>query len=230
MTGKEKKWISIYILLEAILLGIVVLMQTSLPESLYTKPQYCAILLNFLTMLYFFRKHHRKGDGFFLWSIPLDLLLTLAADTFLVAINNYYIFGIIFFCCVQTVYAIDLGITKKNLTARVILLLLLIFFVAKTDLELIFSSYSMANLVVNAVVSILRYTKHKTKAGLLFMIGLILFLGCDISVGLRNAFALSDSAVYLFTFYLVWSFYIPSQVLIVLAYIQRLIVKGKKAL
>ncbi|MCH4205880.1 MAG: lysoplasmalogenase family protein [Solobacterium sp.] len=223
--GGDRTILLCYFVAEAALLAGTVSLQTCVPESVYTKMQYPAIILNFIVMLHFYI-HGNVSHG--TWkekAIPLALLLTLCADLFLVGINNYYIIGILLFCAVQTVYALYLGVNKISLLARAVLFVFLAVFVAKTDFTLLASSYSMANLTVNVFSAWHNYVKEHTPEKLLLAIGILLFFGCDVSVGIRNAAGLSTT-LYAVSFYLVWIFYIPSQVFINMSFIRG--VKGNK--
>jgi hypothetical protein len=223
MNRNERRLTGIYLVAEAMLLVLIMMLMLTVPESVYTKVQYPAIVLNTCVTAYFWYRHHSRSDTFAMKAIPLALVLTLCADTFLVGINNYYIVGIVFFCAVQTVYAVYLGITKKSLTARIVLFALLAVLAAKGDAELTFSAYSMANLIINAIRSWIVYRKKGRKTSdLYFAIGLLLFFGCDSCVSVRNALAGNDGLTYWIVYLGVWACYVPSQVMIVLSWLRKI--------
>ena len=137
----------------------------------------------------------------------LAFALTLVADYFLLVINDYYLIGIIAFICVQLVYHIFLG-NKNNYKSSLFLGLLFM------SIGLIALSYTLnlnalsilaiiyfGNLLVNVYMS---HQKNKV-----IFLGFVLFMFCDICVGLHNMFLTNHTLSIL-----MWVFYLPSQVLI----------------
>ena len=83
----------------------------------------------------------------------------------------------------------------------------------QADLMHAAAAYSFSQLLVNTVCALCDARK-KGRGKWLFAAGLLLFLGCDICVGLRNLavpYAVREAA-----YALNWVFYLPSQVLICL--------------
>lgn len=173
--------------------------------------------------------------------IPLAMAGTLLADTFLVLLDAHYTAGVLCFCAVQTVYAVLIGLRldrqgslcRANRFARILLLAAILAVLAglrALDLLSAAAAFSMAMLAANAVFSAVcalresrRPAPHpvRLRAYVLFALGLFLFLGCDVCMGLFNAPAylpdfpapLSRAAGRL-----IWAFYLPSQILLVLSY------------
>ena len=138
----------------------------------------------------------------------ISFSFTLIADYFLLVKLDNYPLGILSFIVVQIIYAIYTNtlVKKSCLLFRVCVPLLLVLIIKPKDLTTTLSLIYFPQLVITALASI-KYTKNR-----LLTIGLILFVGCDICVGLHNLdlyskwYALGQ-----------WFFYLPSQVLIALA-------------
>lgn len=149
--------------------------------------------------------------------IPLAFLFTAAADWFLLIRNDHLLLGVALFLCVQTLYFLRLyrtGNSRRLLWLR--LALGVVFTLAPilipgmgTPLNLLAMLY-FSQLLSNAILA---WTLPAMRT---FALGLTLFVGCDLCVGLFNAFPLPPG---LFTMVSVgmWFFYLPSQVLIALS-------------
>jgi uncharacterized membrane protein YhhN len=141
------------------------------------------------------------------------LLFTCLADLFLLVLLKHYELGVFIFIFAQVTYLyylrnIDVRISNYILVFRILIIvvgtIILYFsnnFSLLYELVLIYFSTLLFN-CLNAFK-----VKEKT-----FALGLILFIGCDICVGLFNT-PYSDSVIAM----LIWMFYLPSQVLIVLS-------------
>ena len=172
--------------------------------------------------------------------VTLALCFTVAADWFLLVLDAHYAFGIGLFIVVQFLYAYRLYLQRGKraslfgLGLRVSLLLfslaLLVFFlffalefqswregpprVIPTPLQLTWQMLRLLlplfyffNLVANTFEALsLGQTQRR------FAVGLLLFVCCDVCVGLWNAGLFPG-----FTRIGMWLFYLPSQVLIVLS-------------
>ena len=155
----------------------------------------------------------RGGDRL----VPIALALTAGADWFLLVRNDHYAVGIALFLGVQTVYYLrlrrggapaawplrsglalgaGLGLYVLNMAVPVNLLAGLYF----------------SQLFSNTVLAWTR-PGHRRR---LFALGLTLFVGCDVCVGLFNALPYA-SPLYPAVSVGMWSFYLPSQVLITLS-------------
>jgi len=164
--------------------------------------------------------------------INAGLIFTVVADYFLVLsqpVNQS--FGMIAFSCAQTCYAAYLFFAERNhkvrttgLVARIITVVLVEIVAAlvlgdKTDLVSILSVYYIVNLAASIILAFLL-----GKSGLLFAIGLCLFIICDLFVGFSSAVGVYldipiTSLLYKIVFAdfnFIWFFYAPSQVMIAL--------------
>lgn len=181
--------------------------------------KYVGIIICFLASLIpIFSKNSAKTQYF----IPFSLFFTLVSDYFLL-INtdkNLYIFGVVIFIIVQLSYFIYIETLKKNKTSflislifRIILssILIIVLSIIRFDLLSIVSACYFVELLMNFItsLSLIKINKYF----LIFSIGLLLFIGCDISVGLTNL-DLFEGHIKNLVSNLMWIFYLPSQVLI----------------
>ena len=235
----------LYVLAELAIL-IVLKMQDFTGGSvlLATALMYGAIVLNTAVLLiallrHFMREKNRESmrgedPGFFgVMSgrsvfIALALLFTLLADTVLVLLDRWYLAGVLLFCAVQTFYALSFGSGLRDWLLRIgnFLLITGILMILRMGTALnIASAWSITQLTMNAVAAIILIIRARAQGetaedhpGLtLLALGLVLFFGCDVSVGIYNLSAgipalsgLCESAGFL-----IWVFYIPAQVLLV---------------
>ncbi len=141
---------------------------------------------------------------------------TLAADTFLLLLDAAYAVGVALFCVVQALYFARIyranghrcaAIARAALFAAAVVLLALLKLMSPLNLLVCFYFTSF---VCNTVQS-LSIKKP------LFSAGLILFLCCDICVGIHNEPELFPLALGSFADYGMWLFYLPAQVLITLS-------------
>lgn len=212
MLSKYKK--PIFLLMELILYGLILTLGgTGLVVS-----SYVAIVLCFLYVLL----SAKAGSKWMLAAIGC----TAAADFFLVVCDPIeQLWGMVFFLCTQTLYAVVL---HKRVPNRVLLILRVIATVAslcitvlvlgkKCDALALISLCYYANLIMNIVTACTRFRENT-----MFAIALILFLLCDTVIGLQVA-----SGTYLpigektwiyrlifMDFNLSWFFYLPSQVML----------------
>ncbi len=160
--------------------------------------------------------------------VSLGLLFTLAADTVLVLLDRWYLAGVILFCIVQTCYALSFGSGFRDWLLRIgnflLVAAVLLVFRMGTPLN-IASAYSITQLTLNALAAVILIFQARAEGEtaedhpglLLFALGLILFWCCDVSVGIYNLTAgvpgfgtLCETSGFL-----MWVFYLPSQVLLV---------------
>ena len=165
----------------------------------------------------------------------LIMLLTWFADTLLVLLDVCYTGGVLLFCCVQLLYAWYLhrrGYGLVLIRSFLFAMLLAVYLTGLTG-EIVSGEafyvlpalFSFSQLSVNVLGAVLMAgfrqsfqlphdTGRRTCEDRLFAAGLILFLGCDVCVGLRNLPV--PSAVQSAAYSLNWIFYIPSQILLTL--------------
>lgn len=156
------------------------------------------------------------------------LATTLAADTFLILLDTCYTLGTALFCLVETLYLIVLLPVEQGdkgrrlskaawiqLAVRAGLFLVLIVVVGRMgvlDRLTALSMYSISQLALSAV-----FCWRKGSCPRIFAVGIDLFLGCDLCVGLRNFptyFPAFPQGAAVAASLLIWLFYLPAQVLI----------------
>ena len=150
----------------------------------------------------FVRKKDRKNSLLLVAS-----LLTLAADYFLVYVNDHHVIGVLLFCLVQMTYALQLN-NGKTVILRVLLLAVIwsvLYISGNLSLLSVLAIFSFVNLLINCIDAV--SGKKWIEA-----VGLVLFLLCDLNVGLSYLNVNPE-----LTGLLLWVFYVPSQVLLRLA-------------
>ena len=168
----------------------------------------------------------------------LALLFTLAADTVLVLLDRWYFWGVLLFCIVQTFYALVLRGKTGVLIVRIGCFLLVtaaLFLLHMAEPLTVASAYSITQLTINMALAWVRVFRRKRTADsdrigqkgagtLLAALGLSLFFLCDVSVGIFNL----NYSIHGYTMltrvsgFLMWVFYLPSQVLLVLSFWRRI--------
>lgn len=193
-------------------------------SSVSTALKYTALLLCLLFSFDSITEKSEKDSRL----VCIALTFTAMADLFLLVLNRWYAVGVAFFCPVQILYALRLRRLKNKhipLWPRILLsggaIIAVVLWKSLDPLTLLVCIY-FPQLVCNAVESLFQLTTSQTK---LFALGLWLFLGCDICVGLNNmSLYIPVTGSFLMTFVQIgmWAFYLPSQVLIVLSASRRL--------
>ena len=161
--------------------------------------KYTGIVLCFLFSLY-------KSNTYRI----LAFALTLIADYFLLIANRNYELGLMPFVLVQIVYCLLLKKRYKRTYilfrfAFVVLGVCALFIINNISLLNILVVVYFSNLFINAVCAC-------CCKNFLLATGLALFVCCDVCVGFNFI-----SPNNFFLFFLIWVFYLPSQVLIALA-------------
>lgn len=196
--------------------------------------KYYSILLCFAFSLYLSIKKHELSKRI----LAAAMCFTIISDFFLLLHPEHLIPGLFTFCAAQSIYlfAISGGDKKKTLitialrlflalTASVIILLSgLIRFDNDTNMNavlflvLLYAISFMGNIIRQIIIRRCIF-KHQA----MFLTGLLLFVLCDINVLIYNlnGFLNISSQAY-FTLrnissVLMWGFYLPSQVIIVLS-------------
>ncbi len=224
-----KRWI--FISMEAILYGVFLWIDMFVPRcaniSIYVK--YTSILLCFFYVLFCCDEDIDHQDQSL---VQLILLFTLISDTFLLLIGNYAL-GMTTFLVAQLLHRYRLRKGRKQRTYRIalfgfFLLICLSLMGIALDYVLIVAVFYFLCMVTNAGYSLIH------RENVIYTIGLILFLCCDINVGLFNIAAYIEIPEALSFFInhvvsvLMWLFYLPSQVLIALSVKPRTCQKGYK--
>ena len=154
-------------------------------------------------------------------------ICTLAGDYFLSITQTHFTLGIALFCVVQTMYMLHLKPAGKGILCRGIIFAVLcavLTFIGMFELQNVLAVLDITMLGMNAVCA-WRQIKGSGH-GNIFAIGLTLFFCCDVCVGLRSILPYSMSTI---MFVLIWVFYLPSQVLIVIYGIRTMIGERRTA-
>ena len=174
-------------------------------------PKYAGVLL---CVVFACRCALRGGDRL----VPPALALTALADLFLLVLNRHYGVGVAIFLAVQTLYLIRLRRDGADSAPWLRAGLALILALAVYGLGLLSPLNLLVCLYFSQLLSntCLAWTV-KGRSQRLFALGLTLFVGCDVCVGLFNLSGLVPDALYHFARVGMWLFYLPSQVLIALS-------------
>lgn len=238
MSKNDIRILHIYYLAEIILFIIIKVAEQAwrepgqgdpgVPGSPLAILRYCAIICNFLMIIYLYLRHGR-----YLYSrenlIPLAFALTLTADCFMCIIAGKRILGYLFFTFVETVYMIYMKPTWRNISVRLILysiIFLLLWRVGMLHADNAFAMANMVQLTVNLPCAWIRRTKNGGRETLLFALGITFFVGCDYAILVRTiAEQLLSTAhpVYTIAAFIVWTCYIPAQVLLLRSYVENII-------
>ena len=217
--------------------------------GLSNKIKYTVIILCFLYAL-LVRKSTLSGrrDAFsvngvfrstFFYTL-LALFFTLLSDLFILLLD-YYLYGVMVFILVQQLYGmrlillkhggVRLGMERFLLQLMSAAMVCFVLFLAEVEMEalLVLSVFYFVCIVFNGIDAVaLALRDRRNRSNLLYAVGMVLFLLCDINVGLFNlsGFLAIPAAVYAVVYslssLLMWFFYAPAQVLIALStkYIQ----------
>lgn len=179
--------------------------------------KYASILLCFLWSL----RRPGNADGLLTrWALGF----TLAADWFLLVLGRHYLLGVACFCVVQGLYLVRIrragnwppgaeavlrGLAATGLLGAAAAL------GALNGLTALAMCY-FSQLACNAAAALLL-----GRRGRLLALGLLLFAGCDLCVGMQNLSpalaALLPAPLLAFSRVGMWLFYLPSQALITLS-------------
>ncbi len=151
------------------------------------------------------------------WLVPIALAFTAGADWFLLVRNDHYPVGIALFLCVQTVYFVLLRragagsgyVLRSGLALGAGLAVYAAGMASPTNL---LAALYFSQLLSNTALA----WTLKGRRWRAFALGLTLFVGCDVCVGLFNALS-PGSRLYSAVSVGMWLFYLPSQVLIALS-------------
>lgn len=243
MSQKDTQILHIYYLAEMILFLLIKVAEQvwrtpgqgdpGVPGSPLAVLRYCTIICNFLMILYLYLRHGRCLH-FRENLIPLAFALTLTADCFMCIVDGKRIWGYLFFTLVETVYMIYMRPTWKNISVRLFLyaaILLLLWRVGKLDADNALAMANMVQLTVNLFCAWIWHMKTGGRETLLFALGITFFVGCDYAILVRTIADVLLSKmhpVYTIAAFIVWTCYIPSQVLLLRSYVEKLIISERK--
>ena len=231
----------LFIILQTILYGSFLVLDLSDGNiSLSNGIKFTLIVLCFCYVFL----NQESTDKSILYCLRAALFFTVISDLFILLLD-YYLYGVISFLIVQQLYGLRLDIVNsrnresgkgKPLFQTVILRFALQVIITagicllvsrmgvKPDNLLIVTALYFISILTNVIYSVLiAFYSHRKSSDKVFALGMILFLLCDINVGLFN---LTDFITIPEDFYrilyslstiLMWTFYAPSQVLIALS-------------
>ncbi len=236
--AKKNSFELIFLLLQTILyVAFLTLDITGGSIRLSVGIKYLIIILCFCYVL--LKKGACKSIVFCL--LRAGLFFTLISDLFIL-ILDYYFYGVLAFILVQQLYSLRLIILRYKLIDKsdrsilygkrvvtqvgIAALVCLGLWLTGITLEglLVASVFYFISILFNTIGAIrLAHSNRKDRGILLYAVGMVLFLLCDINVGLFNltGFITMPEEIYLviysFSSILMWTFYAPSQVLIALS-------------
>ena len=241
MKAKKQNIISsplffIFCAIEALILIALKTVQTIYPLSVADIFfMFSAILFNALFMLFLVFQVKKTGKDTAIKGIPLAVFTTLLADCFLVMLHGlskaelisfispltanmigFFIFGL-----VQVIYACYIGLTKRRAIIRVGFYLWFIVSIAAAGLltlDRFIACLSMSQLILNLVYVWIDHHQKRTRASLLLAMGITLFFGCDLFIMIRMLIP-PEGFIYSVIYFMVWVFYIPSQVVLTSSYL-----------
>lgn len=196
--------------------------------------KYLSIVLCFLLAMLSTRNSFKnKINTRDIFLLRLGMFITVIADLCLV-IFDFYILGIAFFTLVQITYAVRYSTRKFNalLINYLIVFLCIVFsyelfnlFIVRVNILLPMSLfYSIClTLSVSKAINVWKKDLYPSPSKYMIVLGMILFLLCDICVALSNISALLPLTGYSLRSFeeicrlLVWVFYLPSQLLLALS-------------
>lgn len=184
---------------------------------------------------------HRKDQCIEALILQAGLFFTLISDLFIL-ILDYYFYGVLVFTLVQQLYSMRLILLKyekrdstkkillygRRVTIQVVLAAIVCLFLllvgVSLDRLLVASVFYFISILFNTIAAFsLAINDCKKRSNLLYAVGMLLFLLCDINVGLFNLTGFIEmpkeiySVIYSYSSILMWTFYAPSQVLIALS-------------
>ena len=133
-------------------------------------------------------------------------LLTVGGDYFLTLTGRNYLAGVMLFAAIEVLYGLMLA-NRRTLLWRIGVTIMIIsglLMAGKNDLLYLFAAVSLVNLCFNVIDAAMLGKP-------LLCWGFVLFLLCDVSVGMHTLGLLVQ-----ITYYSSWIFYLPSQVLLCL--------------
>ncbi len=189
-------------------------------ENVWLK--YSTVCLAFVfALFFFFISLYKKTEWKDSILLLLGLAFTLVSDMFLLVRMDHLEVGVATFICAQVCYFARIHRTRLwvwcSVGLRILLPSIAIIVLASLHeanalyiLVAIYFVQLVMNCAENVVLAIVAKDKVSRIQGIILSIGFLMFIGCDICVGLTNIY--DGMAVDL-----IWLFYTPSQVLIALS-------------
>ncbi len=158
------------------------------------------------------------------------MLFTAISDLFILVLDRHFEIGLATFIVAHSLYLYRLyhGRAKRiwlTVVVRAVVAGILIGICCglfEAELLVIEACIYLVLLVGNSVEALIMCPR--ARKNILFAIGLMLFLGCDICVGLKHGSMVGvhlSNHVYSFVVFMIWVFYLPSQVFIACSLINK---------
>ena len=243
LRNAETKITGLFLAIQGLLYGSFLALDfTGGSVRLSTRIKYTVIILCFFYTILNHKSIYKKKQ----LCLRIAFIFTLIADYFLLLQDHHYFYGVLSFLFAQQTYGIKLDLeelpdnaaVKRNLTLRILCRIAIQLTIAGgigvlldytgivMDRLLFVSLFYFISFLTNIYRSLGIARKYpKNRSNLLFAIGMVLFLLCDLNVGLYNLSdfipltAKLDKMIYSFSSIFMWVFYAPSQVLIALSII-----------
>lgn len=231
--GRSNKITKLFIIIQVIL--YLAFLYLDLEGGYYIISSYIKYFFIILCFLYTLINYNiaMKYRSF---CLILGLAFTLIADYFLLLLGNNFEYGIGAFVIVQQIYGIMLDYSLRpmisNLFKRLLIQSSITFFItfllyyldANIELALILSTFYFNSILMNTFRAIkVSMASREDRRSALFALAMVLFVLCDINVGLFNLSTYLDLSVSVeipiirISSMLMWFFYAPSQALIALS-------------
>ena len=219
--GRDGRIVRVYLLLEVAFLCFDVVCKPFGLGFIVNCARYLSVLAGEIVASYFFcrrRKAERCGNEDF---IALGLGVTALADLFLTLVGtpSCYTPGIALFCVVQMLYYRYLGPSAVGTAVRLGLFaatVAVLVMLRLAQVETVLGALDLVLLLANVAQAWMTNTGRRDgPMPLLFKLGITLFFCCDVSLGVQYLGPVAAEPVAAF---MVWNFYLPSQVLITLSY------------
>lgn len=195
--------------------------------------KYSVVVLSFVfSLLSFLFVAKEKKDILHISLLAIGLLITSVSDFILVIINKYYEIAVGIFIFAHIAYFIMeiflFGYKEKEViiytSIRLALTIIGLIILAATNIITLLYALViiyLVELVMNCAQAFIYFFKTKRIDILILAIGFLLFIGCDIFVGL-------DNTIYRGIYIIAWLFYFPSQLLIASSYLFDKIINTKE--
>ena len=173
---------------------------------------YSMIVLNFVLSIIFFILNENRFNIF----LMLGMFFTCLADYNLIILGKNQELGVVFFTLAQLSYMMMLKVNVKELIIRLVVIIFLevLSLIIVKDLYSFLVFITMFYLSIFITNIIFGFIK---KLHLLFLIGMILYLLCDICVGVSSFELFQDTSIAEILGRLIFYFYIPGLYLMILA-------------
>ena len=213
---KDRRIIIIYIIWEMCNLIAIQTSYRIFPYVVQCRIMYMAVLVNTAVTLYFFLKYGAKSRSLHNM-LALGLTFTAAADYYL-TFRSVVLPGYFLFCLVEAIYALYFKPDAGNILMRTFLYGILLAIMYHLGRHALTDALGMLNLIlllVNVFCAWAHQRKDPGTGNLCLALGFSLFAGCDYSLLIRE---LTSGMANSLSNFMVWIFYVPAQVLLVLAY------------